>query len=393
MRNDSPDALKILFGVTSPQSLKLLGRLPKAMVEVGWNVHVVSGGADNAIPENLVGLTFHSIPMCRNPSPVRDTYSLVQWIRLMRRIKPDVVVVGTPKASFLGLIASLICRIPVRIYQLRGLRLETVSGSLRRLLTCIEWVTARSATEVLAVSDSLKLEYCRLGLAPAKKVQVLGFGSSHGVDIELFHPDRKSKQELFNLHFRNDVRPIGPVLGFVGRFSRDKGSRELIACSKSLTKSGVPHALLVVGPVEGDGEALRDLDPRISQVLEIGPVEDVAPYYSMMDLLVLPTHREGFPNAVLEAAACGVPAVTTDVTGAVDSVLDGHTGFVVPAHDDYALAKAVKTLAQNSKLRCELGKNARDWVATHFDSTLVTKTYVEYLVSKAESLMQERRRA
>ena len=393
MRNYSPDALKILFGVTSPQSLTLLGRLPKAMVEVGWNVHVVAGTFDRVIPESLVGLSLHSIPMPRNPSPVRDSYSLVKWIRLLRKVKPDVVVIGTPKASFLGIIASFICRVPIRIYQLRGLRLETVSGALRRLLTIFEWLTALSSTEVLAVSASLKREYCLLGLAPEKKVQVLGFGSSHGVDIQLFHPDGKSEWELFAPHDKQDVGSTGPVLGFVGRFSRDKGSRELIACSNNLTKSGLPHTLLLIGPVEGDGEALRDLDPRTSQVLEIGPVEDVAPYYSMMDLLVLPTHREGFPNAVLEAAASGVPAVTTDATGAVDSVIDGQTGYVVPARDDYALAEAVKTLVQDAELRYELGKNARAWVATHFDSALVTKAHVDYLVSKAEALLQRRRGA
>lgn len=363
------------------------------MAEVGWEVHVVTGTFDRAIPENLEGLNLHSIPMPRNPSPVRDTYSLVKWLRLLRKVKPDVVVIGTPKASFLGIIASFICRVPIRIYQLRGLRLETVSGPLRRLLTIFEKLTALSSTEVLAVSASLKREYCRLGLAPEKKVRVLGFGSSHGVDLQLFHPDREPEWEMLAPLLRRDVGSPGPVLGFVGRFSRDKGSRELIACSKYLTESGLPHKLLLVGPVEGDDEALRDLDPRTSEVLGIGLVEDVAPYYSMMDLLVLPTHREGFPNAVLEAAASGVPTVTTDATGAVDSVIDGQTGYVVPARDDYALAKAVETLVQDVDLRNELGKNARDWVATHFNSALVIKTHVDYLVSKAESLAQRPRGA
>ena len=85
--------------------------------------------------------------------------------------------------------------------------------------------------------------------------------------------------------------------------------------------------------------------------------------------------------------------MTTDATGAVDSVIDGQTGYVVPARDDYALAEAVKTLVQDAELRYELGKNARAWVATHFDSALVTKAHVDYLVSKAEALLQRRRGA
>lgn len=385
-QNSSADVQTILFGVTSSQSLKLLGKLPQAMGEAGWNVHVVAGSCDYEAPRDLEGLNMHTIQMSREPSPARDLKSLVRWIRLLRWVKPGVVVIGTPKAAFLGLTASLICRIPIRIYQLRGLRLQTVSTPLRGLLAVFEWVTSRISTEVLAVSISLQQEYCQLGLASAKKVQVIGLGSSHGVDTELFRPDRARKWELLDSNLQAKVDSTAPVIGFVGRFSRDKGSRELVACSRDLARTGIFHTLLLVGPIEGDQGVLEELDTSTCRVIQVGNVEDVAPYYSMMDLLVLPTHREGFPNAVLEAASSGIPTVTTDATGAVDSVLNGYTGYIVPARDHVALTEAVKTLIQDSKLRSDLGKNARNWVVSHFDSAVVTKKHVEYLVSRGESI-------
>lgn len=374
----------ILFGVTSSQSLMLLGKIPSAMAEIGWDVHVVAGDTESDIPTNLDGIKVHTLPMVRNPSPLRDISSLVDWISLIHKVRPEIAVIGTPKAALLGLLASLLCRVPVRVYQLRGLRLQTVSRLASHVLFLMEWITAKSSTTILAVSKSLKDEYCRLGLSGGKKIEVLGLGSSHGVDVHYFHPTRWSAWEPHETKLRQ-ARSAGiPILGFVGRFSKDKGAYELLQCCKTLRESGITHAVLVIGPLEGEEESLKDLTRLCPETIVTGPVADVAPYYSIMDLLILPTHREGFPNAVLEAAATGVPAITTNATGAIDSVIDGQTGIVVAARDGDALAAQIMDLVCNPKLVSKLGTNARARALSHFDSEIVTKNYVNYFKKIAE---------
>ena len=375
----------ILFGVTSSQSLKLLGKIPLAMAEIGWNVHVVVGDDVSEAPIDLEGIKVYTVPMKRNPSPVSDILSLIGWIRRIRQINPAIVIIGTPKAALLGMFASLLCRVPIRVYQLRGLRLETVSGAARCVLYLAETLTARASTAILAVSPSLKQEYCRLRLCAEKKVEVLGLGSSHGVDTDHFHPSRWSTWEPPEEKLRRLLENPTPLIGFVGRFSKDKGARELLRCCQVLRESGISFTLLVIGPLEGDEEVLNDLKLFSRNTVITGPVPDVGPYYPIMDLLLLPTHREGFPNAVLEAAASGVPTVTTNATGAVDSVADGTTGVIVPIHDGDALAAAVQSLIANPRFLRGLGKNARKRAVSDFEAKTLTKKNVEYLLSLWES--------
>ena len=369
----------ILFGVTSSQSLKLLGKIPSAMAEIGWNVHVVAGDTSSEVPKDLEGIKVQTVPMKRNPSPVSDMSSLIGWIRHIRQVKPTIVVIGTPKAALLGMFASWVCRVPIRVYQLRGLRLETVFGAARCVLYLLEFLTARTSTAILAVSPSLKQEYCRLGLAAEKKVAVLGLGSSHGVDIDHFHPTRWSTWEPPEALLRRLREYPTPVLGFVGRFSKDKGVREILRCCQVLSESEMPYTLLVVGPLEGDGDALNKLRLFRQNIVITGPVPDVAPYYPIMNLLLLPTHREGFPNAVLEAAASGVPTITTNATGALDSVIDGTTGVIIPTHDGDSLADAVQGLIDNPRLLRYLGDSARNRAVSDFDARTLVKKHVDYL--------------
>jgi len=251
----------------------------------------------------------------------------------------------------------------------------------------MEWITAKSSTKILAVSKSLKDEYCRLGLSDIEKIEVLGSGSSHGVDVDYFHPTRWSAWEPPELTLKRAKSAEMPILGFVGRFSKDKGAQELLQCCQVLLQAGISHTILIVGPLEGDEEALDELRRINRDIIITGSVDDVAPYYSVMDLLVLPTHREGFPNAVLEAAASGVPTVTTDATGAIDSVIDGQTGTIVPAHDGYALGAAIMGLLADPQLLEKMGLNARNWVVSNFDSARVTKHHSFYLTHKVKPSM------
>ncbi len=372
------EKLTILFGVTSSQSLTLLGSIPEELANEGWNVHVVANFEPRENLPNLKGIYFHNVSMVRGPSVRRDLHSLRQWLRVIASVKPRVLSVGTPKAALLGMIAGKILRVPHRVYHLRGLRLETARGFQKTILYLAEWFTQKSATNVLVVSHSLKNEYLRRRLSRKSRLSVIGLGSSHGVDTTHFNPKSWENWTPPDAALQNALRTGIPIVGFIGRYTFDKGSNDLLSCQDILLDNGIPHELLIVGPTEGDPPSQSESATRSSRPIFVGQVQDVAPYLSVMDILLLPTRREGFPNVALEAAAMCIPVVTTDATGSVDAVVDEETGLIVPVGDVPSLARATARLLKNPKLRHQLGRNGRARARSNFESSAVTKKHAAF---------------
>lgn len=372
----------VVFGVTAGQSIQLLGSIPGKMEKSGWKVHIVSG-EESGVTSGTI--SHHCVPMARRPSPVQDALALYRWIKLFKKLDPDVVSIGTPKAALLGLIAAKVCGVPIRVYVLRGLRLEGSEGFFRSMLFLFERITASCATEILSVSKSLRELYVDLGLSPSSKIRTLGLGSSHGVDLQYFSKSAEVVQSS-NSRIARESRAAGsPVLLFVGRFSEDKGASLLLECKRILDREGIEHELLIVGDIEGSESVFRQLLESAAGVHYAGSQADLRPYYRRADILLLPTKREGLPNVVLEAAAMRVPSVTTDCTGAKDSVLHGVTGLVVPAGDSSAFTEAVISLIRDPILREKTGLSAQRWVSKNFDSRKISKVHAEYYSELAQS--------
>lgn len=367
----------VVLGVTHARSLGLLAGVAERMVDAGWDVHIVTAPGKRMAVYEGTKAQVHTIPMTRQPSIWKDCRSLVSWMRLMNKLSPDAILVGTPKAGLLGILSAWITRVPVRIYHLRGLRLESTKGFARTLLWFLEKVAFTLSTHTLAVSKSLANQVIASKLVPAKKVTVLGQGSSNGVDLERYKPVSNS-----SLCEKLGLAPGIPVVGYVGRITKDKGSRELLEASLKLHKWGIEHQLLIVGD-EDEDRLLSSFDSTQMQhaPIVIGRVEDTAPYYNVMDLLCLPTYREGFPNVVLEAAASGIPAITTDATGAVDAVVDGHTGLIVSKKSSGELASGLAELLTSEPKRQQMGARAHQYVAAYFERSAVQDNLIGFLRS------------
>lgn len=302
------------------------------------------------------------ISMKRGIAPLSDAVSLTRWIYFLMRFRPDVINVGTPKAGLLGGIAGWVTRVPKRVYLVRGLRLEGSRPPLSWVLWLMERLAIAVATDVVVVSLSLGREMLGRRLIPRGKGWLIGAGSSNGIDANAI-ARRVSEVDRGELRCAIGIPHDAFVIGFIGRITPDKGLQTLLSAF-GRTRSRLLH-LLIVGDVEHETLAnLIDLlGPRVHR---LPWTDDVWGILSAVDVLSLPSRREGFPTVVLEAAAAGVPAITTRVTGAVDSVEDGKTGLLHDVDDVDSLAKTIEHLASSPNLVGELGRAAMHRARTEF---------------------------
>jgi glycosyltransferase involved in cell wall biosynthesis len=370
----------IVVGITHSQTCLVLAERLRALRNAGFRVTLVSSPGElldrTAAGEGVESVAIH---MYRGPAPFADMVSLARLWWLLCRLKPDLVEFSTPKAGLLGNLAAWLCGVPRRIYMLRGLKLETSAGFKRRILLAAERLASACAHVVLCNSDSLRARALALGIAPATKLKLLGDGSSNGVDLERFSPGPS------DVRSRLGIQPEAFVVGFVGRLTRDKGLPELIEAFDAILGVEPETQLLLVGWFDAAEDALSgELRVRIESHPNIhftGFVDNTAPYYRAMDLMVLPTWREGFPNVVLEAAATGIPVITTESTGSRDSVLPELTGLLIPPGYPEAICESVLKLLRDPDRRRRMGHAARAWVLERYDNGRVLGITVAYYKS------------
>jgi glycosyltransferase involved in cell wall biosynthesis len=211
--------------------------------------------------------------------------------------------------------------------------------------------------------------YAEQGFASPQKLVVFGSGMLNGLPAERFQPETFTPEQIEALRQRLGIPANAFVLGFVGRFVRDKGLSELYEAFEKVREHH-PHVhLLLIGDFERGDPLPAKLRERLQndpQITLAGFVVDAAPYYQLMDLHVLPSYREGFPNAPMEAAAAEVPTVGFVATGMGDAVVHGETGMLVPRGDNAALTAAIERYICDASLRRQHGRAARQRVETEF---------------------------
>jgi len=377
------EGARLVHVATVPEMLVFLRGQIGFMKRAGFSVGAIASpepalalfGAEQQIPT-------WGLPMSRRISPLRDLVTLVRLTALLRRLRPTILHAHTPKGGLLGMLAGAAAGVPVRIYHLHGLPLETARGPRRALLTLCDRVACALAHRVLVVSPSLLSAAVAHGLVPREKAAVPAGGSINGVDAEREFCPERHREAGARVRALYGLPPGAPVVGFVGRLVRDKGIVELAEAWQVIRRRHRDARLLIVGPLDDTDPvpprtmALLREDPRVALV---GPDWDVTPYMAAMSLLVLPTHREGLGNVLLEAGAMELPVVATRITGCVDAVVDGRTGTLVPPKDPAALAEAIAAYLGSAPLRARHGAAARERLLRHFSQGVVWKaTHQEY---------------
>ena len=374
--NKGLNSIPLIHVTTVPETFGFFRGQISFMKEKGFEVHAVSSpGRFLDETSRREGIPVHAVEMARRITPTTDLFSIFKLYCLFQKINPAIVHAHTPKGGLLGVIAARLARVPVIIYSMRGLPYVTQSGWKRKILVWTETVACRMADRVVTVSLATRGKAAAEGICRAAKIIVPGNGSSNGVDATgRFNPRKFPEQSRFNIREHYHI-PIGStVLGFVGRLVRDKGIIELAEAWKNLRNQHTNIYLLLIGPFEPQDpippHILEELekDPRVKFT---GPVDDVGPLYAAMDILTLPTYREGFPNTPLEAAAMRLPVVITDVDGCPEAVDHGVTGLVVPAKNSVALREAIEELIINPEKRKAMGAAGRKRVEEKFQPEII----------------------
>jgi glycosyltransferase involved in cell wall biosynthesis len=316
------------------------------------------------------GIQVHTVSMTREITPWQDLHAAIALYRLFRETKPQIVHGHTPKAGLLSMLSAAAGRVPVRIYHLRGLPLASRTGPRRWLLWLCERITCGLAHQVISVGTSLRDAAISQGLCTPDRIKVLGHGSGNGVDAcGRFNPRRLPAEARAAVRSAYRIPVDALVVGFVGRLVPDKGIVELLDAWCSLKTEFPQLHLLLVGPDENQDPLPTQVRARLEQDERIrlaGLNWDMPPLYAAMDVVALPSYREGFPNVVLEAGAMERPVVATRVTGCVDAVDHGITGLLVPARDAAALANALRCYLRQPQLASLHGQNARGRVLCRY---------------------------
>lgn len=368
----------IIHVLTVQQSIPFIDPLVKSLRERGFETCVITspGPILDAFGRRS-GSRIAPVSMAREISPLADLAAIFRLTRLFRHRQPLLVHSHTPKAGLLGMLAARLAGVPVCVYHMRGLLTVTATGVRRHLFRLAEKTSCRLADVVICQSASLRQHAINDGLVRSNKARVLLQGSN-GVDAtERFDP---AGVDGAAVRRQLKIPEDAYCVGFVGRMVRDKGIIELTDAWRSLRRSNPVLHLLLVGPLEA-----RNRIPDIvfsaleedSRVHLVGEIADITPYYAALDLVVLPSHREGFPNVPLEAAAMALPVVTTNAVGCADAALDDKTGTVIDVGDAEALAQAIAAYAADPEMGRRHGRAGRQRVLRDFRPERIRAAMIE----------------
>ncbi len=338
---------KLIRITTVPLSLKLLlaGQM-KYMKEAGWDVLMVSAdGREVNVVVKKEGCPHHIIPFTRKITPFQDLYCLWLLFRFFLKEKPDIVHSHTPKAGLLSMIAAKFAGVKVRIHTVAGMPYMVADKQRKKLLIHMEKLTFKWATEVWPNSHSLKEFILKENLVDPEKLKVIGDGSSNGVDLVRFNRESLAENHLIAATMRIMPGENDFIILAVGRLVRDKGIEELV--NAFLESKVVNHSKLVLlGSFE---KQLNPLDENVMRMIQDHPcivhvewTDHVAHYMALSDVLVHPSHREGFPNVLLEAGAMQLPVISSDIIGSRDMITQQKTGLVFPVSKKDVLKDAIE---------------------------------------------------
>ncbi len=377
---ESKPKLYVLTAVPMTVEVFLLEQV-RAMQAGGLDVTVVTSPTPEIDVLRERGIACRPVPIPRSISPRTLLRSMFSLVRLFRKQRPDLVHTHTPIAAFIGQLAAWMAGVPSRITTVHGLFFVNEPRKVWRFLyEQLEVIACRLATKVVCVSgEDRRYLIERHGFSESK------ITTFHvGVNLEQYSAGALDAAEREAVRREVDIPTGAVVFGIVARMVREKGFLELFEAFAKVAQRHDSVYLLHVGPVDDSrDDAVTPQEAERFGCLDrcrfVGMRRDVPRFLAAMDVFCLPTHREGYPGSLMEAAAMGLPSITTDIRGCREAVIHGETGLIVPARDPAALEAAMEQLVASPAMRERMGRNALERARSFFDRRhVVEKTMALY---------------
>ncbi len=339
------------------------------LVAMGDRVHIVAPYPKSAQPPE--GTFVHRFPV--PPIGYRNIIGHVLivlrgWLEIQKLGRVDIIqapeYLSTGVFALLSRDTPVVLRVPGNIYE-RVAHGNPFDWSVTQVLKAAARVSARRCARIIVTSEDMRSWWAKTGAPESRMVLI-----PTGVDVELFRP-------IVNARTLLGIPRDRKVILYVGRLSHEKGIQHLLEALPAVDKDTPDVELHLVG----DGK-LRSHLLELAKKLQVekrvtfhGWLDQpsLPMYYSAADVTVLPSFTEGLPRTMLEAMACGSPFLGTTITGVVDHVQDGETGFLVPPGDSNELAQKLRMVLKNATQAREIGERGREYVLRKLDWRVIVQ--------------------
>jgi glycosyltransferase involved in cell wall biosynthesis len=324
------------------------------------------------------------VNMHRRISVIADFVSIYRMFIIFLKEKPFIVHSMTPKAGLVSMLAGFLARVPHRIHTFTGLVFPTEKRLKRFILINIDRLICLLATKVIPEGEGVKRDLLQFRVTK-KELKIIANGSFNGIDMDYF------KRELFSEDYINELKQQFSftnnelIFIFIGRLVFDKGVEDLVRAFSIMAKEYQKARLLLIGPWEQRLDPIsKDITEIIinnNKIIQLPFQNDIRPYLAMSDIFVLPSHREGFPNSVLEAGAMGLPSIVTNINGSNEIIKNGVNGIIIEKQNVNELVNALIYMFSNGIVRYNMSKVSRQMIASRYDRKFVhqelLKMYME----------------
>lgn len=318
-------------------------------------------------------LEIHDLPIKRKISPLADLLAIFMIIIRFFEIKPDRVVTVTPKTIIFGTFLKLIFPKVYRIHVYTGFTWSNINGFKRKIFILLDRINIFYSNKILFDSKE-QIEFLMKHNFNNKNFFLINKGSIKGVDLKVFF---KYNSDLkIKLKEKYQIPKKYRVILYLGRMDSNKGIYDLIESFKYLISDYSDILLLLVGKDEMNIKSyLVKINHNLKKkIIYLNHNNNPQELFNISDIFCMPSKREGFGNAVIEASACQVPVVGSDIFGLNSSLKNGKNGLTFKVSDVNDMTLKLKLLLNDKILSKTLGKNGRKFVSRNFKNFEVLKS-------------------
>lgn len=342
----------------------------------GWKVTALVPDGEYAKRFEYDGITHVAYQVNRGGiNVIQETKTFFEIVRLVRKVKPDIVHTFTTKPNIYGTIASRLARVPVVINSITGLGSVFADpeqmGAARIAILAMYRIIGRISDRVIFQNNDDLNYFTNKGVVEKKKTELI---RGSGVDLRRFSKARYPPYIGQQCRAKLGIPANSIVVTLGARIIWDKGIREFIDAGKSLRdRSKEKVTFVLVGDYDDSNPRVVPKDyvdkaVKDGSIIFAGWRDDMPAILSMTDIAVLPSvYREGVPSFLIEALAMGLPIITTDSAGCRDTVKNEWNGLLIPGQDSVALAGAVRSLVEDESLRKKMGERSRRKAEQEYD--------------------------